>query len=245
MNLEGTNLAGADLSHGNLESVDIAGDDLAGADLDGTFLYGARLSRVSSGGITGTPYLDTSWKLIHGYLVGPLADLTGADLRGADLTGADLTGTTVTAADTAGATWSDTTCPDGSNSDVHVAGCFSLRIVPSVTCAHLAGTTSGSAAFRGCTPKSKTNLTGTLAASSLMLGGSISWPKSGGSTVISVTSTSPGRGSCPRRSVEYDVAGSVTGGTSAYTHLGDPVALRLCQSPTGGLKLLKGTVAGL
>jgi len=45
------------------------------------------------------------------------ADLTNADLSHADLTGADLTGADLTGADLAEVTWSDTTCPDGDNSD--------------------------------------------------------------------------------------------------------------------------------
>jgi uncharacterized protein YjbI with pentapeptide repeats len=57
------------------------------------------------------------------------ADLTNAmmydlDLRGANLTGADLTGadlaylnTSYGPADLTSVTWSNTTCPDGTNSD--------------------------------------------------------------------------------------------------------------------------------
>ena len=45
------------------------------------------------------------------------ADLTDAILSGGNLTEADLTGATVTNADFANVTWSNTVCPDGTNSD--------------------------------------------------------------------------------------------------------------------------------
>lgn len=66
------------------------------------------------------------------------ANLVGANLRGAhleravligsDLTGANLTDATLRGADLRGAqlkdvTWSNTVCPDGTNSDVHSKGC--------------------------------------------------------------------------------------------------------------------------
>jgi len=72
---------------------------------------------------------------MRGYLIGPAANLAGAGLSGLDLanavlaganlTSADLTGATVTRADFTGVTWNNTTCPDGTNSDQHVNGCFS------------------------------------------------------------------------------------------------------------------------
>ena len=45
------------------------------------------------------------------------ADLSGADLTGADLTNADLTGASLSGAILTGVRWSNTTCPDGTNSD--------------------------------------------------------------------------------------------------------------------------------
>ena len=52
------------------------------------------------------------------------SDLTSANLDAANLSGADLDGDTVTGATAVGTTWLNTTCPDGSNSDKHVNGCF-------------------------------------------------------------------------------------------------------------------------
>ena len=80
------------------------GADLTGATLTGAYLYLADLTGAT---LTG-------------------ADLTGADLRGADLrfvtltsatlTGADLTGADLTGADLPSVIYSNTTCPNGSNS---------------------------------------------------------------------------------------------------------------------------------
>ena len=61
------------------------------------------------------------------------ADLSGANLRNidlteavlveADLTGADLTGADLTGADLTDVVWSETTCPDGTNSDDALSSC--------------------------------------------------------------------------------------------------------------------------
>ena len=128
---------GADLSDADLSGADLFGIDLSGADLSGADLTG-----VSSGEITGTPSgLPADWILANGYLIGPGADLSDADLSGANLSGvdlstADLSGVNLTDADLTdanltdadltdadlsgatltGITWSNTTCPDGTNS---------------------------------------------------------------------------------------------------------------------------------
>ena len=57
------------------------------------------------------------------------AHLSGADLTGADIEGVSLKDAVGT--DTAiwtNVTWAHVTCPDGSKSDDHVAGCFSALI---------------------------------------------------------------------------------------------------------------------
>jgi len=105
------------------------GVSLVGADVTGLDLSPFDLSDVRSGSITGTPAaLPANWGLVAGYLVGPGADLVSAALAGADLAGADLTdanlgGADLTGADLAGVVWSDTLCPDGSNSDVDGGTC--------------------------------------------------------------------------------------------------------------------------
>jgi hypothetical protein len=46
-------------------------------------------------------------------------------------------------------------------------------------------------------------------------------------------------------SIEYDISGIVTGGTSTYTTIGDTITARICLSGTGTLALVKGTVFSL
>lgn len=77
--------------------------DLSGLDLFGTNFNGADL--------TGTNLTD--------------ATLQNAVLTNTNLTNANLTGDTIlTGTSTAGAFWLNTTCPDGSNSNLYVDGCF-------------------------------------------------------------------------------------------------------------------------
>jgi Pentapeptide repeats (8 copies)/Fibronectin type III domain len=127
-NLQDCNLSGAGLSYVDLHNANLSSTDLSGASLE----------FVSSGDIAGTPSaLPTGWRLADGYLLGPEADLSGADLAKADLTGAELQSaqlngadlsrvdfsganlfsTNLTGATLVGVTWSDTTCPDGTNSN--------------------------------------------------------------------------------------------------------------------------------
>jgi uncharacterized protein YjbI with pentapeptide repeats len=56
------------------------------------------------------------------------ADLSGANLSGANLTGANLVGANLNSADLSGTNlgkviWSDTTCPDGTNSNAGGRAC--------------------------------------------------------------------------------------------------------------------------
>ena len=83
---------------------------------DGPELAGATLSEA---GLTGADFANANLagaKLNDANLVG--ADLSGADLSDADLSGADLRG-----ADLDDVTWSNTTCPDATNSDSHKSTC--------------------------------------------------------------------------------------------------------------------------
>lgn len=143
-------LTGAKFDNANLDNTLIFGEPMTGADFTG-----ATLTEVRSGEDTGTPTLPADWQLTGGFLVGPTANLANENLAGFDLTGADLDGTnlamaslanadltsanldgasltqanldgaTTTGATFANAQWGDTTCPDGSNSDKYVDGCFS------------------------------------------------------------------------------------------------------------------------
>ncbi|HLK43872.1 MAG TPA: alkaline phosphatase family protein, partial [Thermoleophilia bacterium] len=86
----GVNLSGATLSHGFLVDANLNGADLEGANLAAADLNGADLH---------------------------FASLQSATLTGADLTGADLYGANLTRTRLSGVIWSNTTCPDGSNSN--------------------------------------------------------------------------------------------------------------------------------
>ncbi len=144
-NLSDANMSGANLSYGAL-GADLAGTKLAGANLKALNSQGDTGSPAS---------LPAHWAYTGGYLLGPTveaiyADLSGADLAGLDLvsaqfnyadltsanlSGADLSkdylwyanlsGANVTGASFAGASWLSTICPDGKNSNIYEAGCFS------------------------------------------------------------------------------------------------------------------------
>ena len=119
--LDNFDLTGADLSGADLSSATLTGATLSGANLSGVHMSGANLVGVTSGGITGTP---TDWPsgflLVDGYIIGPLARLSGANLSGANLTNANLyaanlTGANLSGANLSGVIWSSTICPDGTN----------------------------------------------------------------------------------------------------------------------------------
>ncbi len=82
-------------------------NNLFRANLEGAVLNGANLEEVN---------------LTEANLVG--ANLSGAVLRFTDFSGADLSGADVSDADITGAVWSNTTCPDGTNSDDNGETCL-------------------------------------------------------------------------------------------------------------------------
>jgi uncharacterized protein YjbI with pentapeptide repeats len=146
-NLSDADLAGANLS-GAFLGANISGTQFAGANLTDLVSYASTGTPAS---------LPADWAYIDGYLLGPTvraiyASLSGANLSGLDLAnaqfnysnlssanldGADLaatflwfanlSGATVTGTNFAGASWYSTTCPDGTNSNIYIGGCFSAR----------------------------------------------------------------------------------------------------------------------
>ena len=109
-NLHGLDLSNVNLSNGNLSGgTDLSNANLTGANLNRADLTGANLSgaNLNKADLTGA-------NLTGANLTG--ANLNKADLTGADLTGANLTGADLTNAKLDGVTWSNTTCPDGTNS---------------------------------------------------------------------------------------------------------------------------------
>ncbi len=99
-NLHGANLEGVNLEGDNLPEANLKGANLQGANLQKANLQGANLNGVHGSG----------------------ANFAGANLEGANLSKANLTGANLSGANTKGAnlnkiTWSNTICPDGSNSN--------------------------------------------------------------------------------------------------------------------------------
>jgi hypothetical protein len=115
-NLAGANLRGQDLAGGYLVGASLSGANLNGADLSGAFLDAAGLQGANLNNADPTGALLNGASLEGANLHG--ADLTGANLTGADLTGANLHGATLT-----GVVWSNTICPDGTNSDDDGGAC--------------------------------------------------------------------------------------------------------------------------
>ena len=121
-------LSGIDLHGANLTNASFVGSNLTGADLRDTVgvrdlhqatITGAKIDGadfgyvltdgLTSGGLVGTPaHLMPSARLLSGYLVAPLVNLTGAGLADLDLSGMNLNGTNFSGADLSGADLSDT-----------------------------------------------------------------------------------------------------------------------------------------
>jgi len=125
-NLSGANLTGADLSGANLTASNLKGTNLTGTNLSGTNLAGSNLSNAPLSGANLSNANLSGANLKGANLSG--ANLSGANLSNANLTGANLTGATLTGAITTGAifksaTWSNTICPDGTNSNSHGNTC--------------------------------------------------------------------------------------------------------------------------
>jgi uncharacterized protein YjbI with pentapeptide repeats len=152
-NATNANFTGASFTITTVSGLVMSGADFTGASMAGPIYYGGTddggLVYTSPG--TGTPKaLPTDYTAVDGFIVGRYvsikgvslagadfskddlsstsitnSDLTSANLDAANLSGADLDGDTVTGATAVGTTWLNTTCPDGSNSNKHVDGCFS------------------------------------------------------------------------------------------------------------------------
>jgi hypothetical protein len=110
--------------------------------------------------------------------------------------------------------------------------------VATVQCARLHGTmAAGTVTIAGCTPKDLEHRRASLD----LLTGTLTWSPSGETTIVGLSISSPGQGVCRTGSVEYDLTGSVAGGTSAYGGTGEPVSAQTCLHPSGRLSLVRGT----
>ena len=110
--LSGANLSDADLTEASIYSTTVTGTILSGADvrngvLEGEDFTGDNLSKVKL----------TSALLFQDNLTN--ANLTGARFTDARVDSDNLTGATLIRATLTGATWNDTTCPDGTTSNTY------------------------------------------------------------------------------------------------------------------------------
>ena len=98
-----------------------------------------------------------------------------------------------------------------------------------VACAKLAGTVTGKFTISKCTPKNKKNKTASGSSTALASGGgTITWKPSKGTTTLNVTFGEASSNACTGGATQYNVSGSVTGGTSTYTANGDAVSAEAC-----------------
>ena len=112
--LTSANLSGASLAYANFSGANLSGADLTYADLSYANLSYAELAYAdfSYGRLwfANASYADFSYAVVVGNLA------SGANLSYTNLTGADFNDTNLTRpkmADVTGATWSNTTCPNG------------------------------------------------------------------------------------------------------------------------------------
>lgn len=138
--LNGQQLAGADLRLAQLRGADLDGADLAGADLSGADALDASLANAD---LSAASLADSD--LASASLTG--ANLSNADVNDATLNLADLDGATVTGATWTSARWYDTVCPDGTNSNKYLGGCFSALDTTAPVAAPVV--TSGTAGTNG------------------------------------------------------------------------------------------------
>jgi Bacterial Ig-like domain (group 3) len=118
------------------------------------------------------------------------------------------------------------------------------RATPSLACSRLSGKASGTIKLSLCSPFSSLNRFARAPGSFVSSGGTLTWVRSGRTSLVSLSSTTPGQGGCPKNFVEHDLSGEVTGGSSVYTLAGDPVSLRVCQNArTRAVRLVPGTEA--
>jgi len=126
-NLIGTDLTGTNLTDANLSGAQLNYDRLIGANLTGADL---KLTQLLNADLTGANLTDASLantsleasNLTDANLAGAQL-LYSTSLEGANLTSASLAGATVNqSVDLMYVTWLNTTCPDGTNSGLGIAG---------------------------------------------------------------------------------------------------------------------------
>ncbi|HUA95544.1 MAG TPA: hypothetical protein VMB82_08435 [Acidimicrobiales bacterium] len=107
-----------------------------------------------------------------------------------------------------------------------------LAVGSSISCKKFFGHLSTTVVAAKCgLPKTSAHVAG----ADLLTGGTLTWGKNGPTTVYTGSATSPGQGACKAGHVEEDFTGSVTGGTSTLTAIGDVVAFSVCVNSTNQL----------
>ena len=134
-NLTHANLSRANLSYANLSSANLARTNLTHANLTHANLSRANVSYANLSHANVARANLTHANLMHANL--RAAGLVGANLTDANLGGALLKGANLTGARLAGARFSDTECPDGTNSNRNGGSCTRHNVyrwwVPSAT----------------------------------------------------------------------------------------------------------------
>ena len=115
--LTNAQLGGANLTGAKLDSADLSGTDMLGANLNGAELISANLTNanLATDDVSGD-------NLTNANLSG--AFLHNTNLFGANLTGANLHNAVMSNTIDEEVIWSNTTCPDGTNSDNDGSTCF-------------------------------------------------------------------------------------------------------------------------
>ena len=116
VDLRNASLAKQNLKQGDYSGALLTGVDLSGSNLLGAFFEDADLSGANLQGSNLMTADFTNADLHNANLQG--SNLSGADFRHANLTGAQLQGANLNSA-----VWSDTECPDGTNSSANGGTC--------------------------------------------------------------------------------------------------------------------------
>jgi uncharacterized protein YjbI with pentapeptide repeats len=130
-NLDEVDLHGATLADAFLTFTDLKGADMTNVAAYSAYFMYADLTNATLAGasITGTDFTAAVMKAADMSGVDftnsgfPHPTMTGADVSFANFTGADLTGADMTGVTDTSTTWSNTVCPDGTNSDDHSNTC--------------------------------------------------------------------------------------------------------------------------
>jgi hypothetical protein len=114
---KGTNLSGSNYSYADLSGQDISGSNLQ----NGTFNYTSFIAAVLTG-MNATNASFQNANFTNANLAG--SNFTGSNFTGANFTGANLHGANFSAAIMTGVIWSNTICPDNTNSNSHGNTCI-------------------------------------------------------------------------------------------------------------------------